>query len=240
MFRNSSTGTTRRIRSVHVVAAGAVVLAMSGSATAAMVITGKQIQDNSVASRDIKNGSLQVKDFKASEATKLRGPSGAAGATGATGGAGATGAAGAAGASAFAPPPSGAVIRGGGLLNVYVNAGGVAIRSYAPLPFTTATPLVDAGAARNLYFGSDNSSSLFPSNISATACPGTATAPNPTAGNLCVYVQEVSNINAADAELFAGSNPGTDAAENNGFYMYASSSGAGTMTVRYVWAYKAP
>ena len=240
MFRNSSTGTTRRIRSVHVVAAGAVVLAMSGSATAAMVITGKQIQDNSVASRDIKNGSLQVKDFKASEATKLRGPSGAAGATGATGGAGATGAAGAAGASAFAPPPSGAVIRGGGLLNVYVNAASVAIRSYAPLPFTTATPLVDVGAARNLYFGSDNSSSLFPSNISATACPGTATAPNPTAGNLCVYVQEVSNINAADAELFAGSNPGTDAAENNGFYMYASSSGAGTMTVRYVWAYKAP
>ncbi|MCW2834862.1 MAG: hypothetical protein JWN68_2815 [Nocardioides sp.] len=101
MFRNSSTASTRRIRAVHVVAAGAIVVAMGGSATAAAVITGKQIKDNTVTSKDIKNGSLQVKDFKASEATKLSGPAG----TNVTNGTNGTN--GAAGASAFAPPPSG-------------------------------------------------------------------------------------------------------------------------------------
>jgi hypothetical protein len=72
MFRNSTAATTRRIRSVHVVAAGALVLAMGGSATAAAVITGKQIKDNSIGSRDIKNGSLQVKDSGAVASSTCR------------------------------------------------------------------------------------------------------------------------------------------------------------------------
>jgi hypothetical protein len=238
MFRNSSTGSTRRIRSVHVVAAGALVLAMSGSATAAMVITGKQIKNNTVTSKDIKNGSLQVKDFKSSEATKLRGPAGANGTNGVNGTNGTNGTNGAAGASAFAPPPSGTVIKGGGILNVYTS-GATAMRNFAPLPFTTAAPL-SRDAGRNLYFGSQNAASLGASEIDAVKCPGTAAAPNPTAGNMCVYVSEATNVAAASSDLWPGPDDVADGAESNGFYVISSSSAAGNMLVRYVWAYKAP
>jgi hypothetical protein len=99
---------------------------------------------------------------------------------------------------------------------------------------------MDSGVGRNLYFGSENASSLAGFGINATLCPGTAEAPNPTAGYLCVYVQSTNNIEAGSGELYAGSNGGSDAAENNGFYVLANSTAAGTMTLRYVWAYKAP
>ncbi|WP_134767648.1 hypothetical protein [Nocardioides sp. 1609] len=219
--------------SAVVVLACLLGLATSGSATAALVITGKQIKDNSVSTKDIKNGSLKVADFKASEAAKLRGPAGAPGAPGSTG---------AAGASAFTPPPPGTVIKGGGILSAHVNAAGVPIRSYAPLPFTTATPLIDngTGTGTNLYFGSENTPSLSAPDVDAARCPGTTTAPNPTAGTMCVYVQQASNVFAASGELYAGSNGVSDAAESSGFYLAASSAAAGSMTVRYVWAYQAP
>ena len=239
MFGKSSTGSTRRIRSVHVVAAGAIVLAMSGSATAAMVITGKQIKDNSITSRDIKNGTLKVKDLRASEAAKLRGNTGATGATGATGGTGATGATGAAGASAFAPPPSGTVISGGGILNVEVSGSSTQIRSYAPVPFTAATPFREL-PPRNIWYGSTaHDASVSPGDLNAAACPGTATAPVPTAGQLCVYPTEVENSNAL--RLFAGvTSFNTDGADRSGFFVTGTSTAPGIMRVRYVWAYKAP
>ena len=244
MFRNSAAGSTRRIRSVHVVAAGALVLAMGGSATAAAVITGKQIKDNTVTSKDIKNGSLQVKDFKASEAAKLRGPAGANGTNGATGAAGTPGAAGAAGAagapgaSAFSPPPSGTVIKGGGILSAEVNGAAVDLRSDAPLPFTPAAPFRTT-APRNLFVGSSAfDAEVSPSHLNPTACPGTAAAPAPTSGMLCVYPVEASNFGGLF--LYAGADTGVDAADSNGFYMFGDSNAAGNVTLRYVWAYKAP
>jgi hypothetical protein len=42
----------------------AVVLASAGTATAAHLITGKQIKNNSITTKDIKNKSLLKKDFK--------------------------------------------------------------------------------------------------------------------------------------------------------------------------------
>ena len=240
MFRKSSTGSTRRVRSVHVVAAGVLLLAMSGSATAAMVITGKQIKDNSITGRDIKNGTLKVNDLKASEAAKLRGNTGATGGTGAAGATGATGATGAAGASAFAPPPSGTVIRGGGVLNAHVSAPAVFMRNFAPLPFTTPTRLDDSGVGQNLFFGSQNSGILSPGDVNAALCPGTHTAPNPTAGYMCVYIAFGQNIAAMSGALAAGSALGPDAAENSGFYVAASGTDPGALDLRYVWAYKAP
>ena len=78
-----------------VVAVAAVVLACAGSATAAKVITGKQIKNSSITSADIKNNSLVQGDFKSGElpagargpqgAQGLRGPQGAAGAKGTNG-----------------------------------------------------------------------------------------------------------------------------------------------------------
>jgi hypothetical protein len=252
---------TRRIRSVHVVAAGAVVLAMSGSATAAMVVTGKDIKNSTITSKDIKDGSLKVQDFKSSEAAKLRGPAGsngsngangaagstgAAGATGATGANGATGATGAAGAagpagaSGFGPPPSGTVIKGGGILNVELDAGGTPVRSFAPLPFTTSAPL-SVGAPRNLYFGgAQNSAKFSPNTSDPVACPGTSVAPAPTAGKMCVYLDQATNVADASAFLYPGADTAADGADSNGFYVFVNSNAAGSVVLRYVWAYKAP
>ena len=231
-----------RIRTRHVVAGAALVLITTGGATAAGMITGNDIKDGSVSTKDVKNGSLLLKDFKKSERSKLigpAGPTGGAGANGATGATGAAGGTGATGASAFAPPPSGTVIKGGGILNANVSGAGVVLRSFAPLPFTTTTPL-KVGAGRNLWFGPENAASLSATEVNAGSCPGTAAAPNPTAGNMCVYVKEATNVAAANGFLYPGASEVADAAESNGFYVYTSSSAAGSMLVRYVWAYKAP
>jgi hypothetical protein len=78
------------------VAIAAVVLASAGSATAARLITGKQIKNGSITSTDVKNGSLVSGDFKSGQL-----PSGPRGAQGAPGPRGAQGARGAAGTNGF-------------------------------------------------------------------------------------------------------------------------------------------
>ena len=88
-----------RPRFTFIIAGLALVVAMGGSATAAAIITGKQIQDNSVTTKDIKNGSLLLKDFQSSQRSQLQGATGSTGATGATGAAGAIGPQGPAGAT---------------------------------------------------------------------------------------------------------------------------------------------
>jgi hypothetical protein len=63
-----------------VIACIALLVACTGTATAATLITGKQIKNNSVTTKDVKNKSLRAGDFR--PGTLLRGPAGAAGATG--------------------------------------------------------------------------------------------------------------------------------------------------------------
>lgn len=75
-----------------VVAIAAVVLAGAGSATAARVITGKQIKNSSITGADVKNRSLRRGDFRPGELPAgARGPQGAPGAQGPPGAAGAPG-----------------------------------------------------------------------------------------------------------------------------------------------------
>ena len=85
---------TPRTALTVIVAALALMLAAGTGATASLMISGKQIKDNSVTSQDIKNKSLKVKDLSRKAQVKLKG---ATGATGATGERGATGPAGPAG-----------------------------------------------------------------------------------------------------------------------------------------------
>jgi hypothetical protein len=206
----------------------ALVVAMGGAATAGAMITGKQIKDNTVTSADVKNGSLLAKDFKSSELAKLKGKNGTNGTNGA------------AGASAFDPPPSGTVIKGGGILSVSVNGASVSIRSYAPLPFTVAQPLTDTGTTgRTLWFGGAQAA-LDPNEIDTTACPGSAGSPTAMPGKLCVYVNETTNIGSQSAALVAGVTGSSDPSEQNGFYVVADSAAAGAMQIRYVWVYTAP
>jgi hypothetical protein len=105
-----------------IVAFVALFVAGAGSATAARLITGKQIKNSSITSTDVKNGSLLRRDFRSSQLP--RGPQGLPGASGRAGrdgfgqvtyGSGEiTGiASGAAPSSGFFPCPAGLVPVGG-------------------------------------------------------------------------------------------------------------------------------
>lgn len=78
-----------RITNKAVGIAGAIVmvaaLSGTGTAVAAGLITTNQIKDSAITSTKVKNGSLTLKDFKASERTKLVGPAGPAGLAGLAG-----------------------------------------------------------------------------------------------------------------------------------------------------------
>ena len=71
-------------KSVGIVGAVALVAALSstGTAVAGGLITSAQIKDSAITSPKVKNGTLTLKDFKASERSKLVGATGATGATG--------------------------------------------------------------------------------------------------------------------------------------------------------------
>ena len=82
---------TARTALTIIVAVVALVVSAGAGATAARLITGKDIKNGTVTSADVKNKSLKAKDFSARAKSKLRGPTGATGATGATGPQGAPG-----------------------------------------------------------------------------------------------------------------------------------------------------
>lgn len=84
----------------NVVGLVALFIALGGTATAAIVITGADIKDESITGADVKDGTLRLRDIKKSDRAKLqkrgtrgpRGQVGPQGAQGSTGAAGATGA----------------------------------------------------------------------------------------------------------------------------------------------------
>ena len=240
-----------QLTSAHLVAVAAVVLAMAGSATAASLITGAQIQDNTVTGRDIKDESLTLVDVKPSAAKALKGKRGPAGKQGAKGAKGDTGPRGAdgpqgvagptgpTGRSLLAPPPSGDLIVGGGILDGFTS-GDRSLRGYAQLPFVAATPFLNAGPDRNLWYAPSPNTANTEEN--GAKCVGTALAPNPVAGTLCVYLidGESPNIEPEVGQLYAGVAAGADGADSTGFWVYVRSALAGAVQVRYVWAYRAP
>lgn len=225
-----------QVTSAHAIAVLALVVGVTGSATAAALITGADIQDDTVSTKDIKDKNLKLKDFKPSERDKLKGEQGPPGPPGPPG---TPGTPGAAGPSAFGPPPPGTLVKGGGVLNAYTSAGDTVLRDYAPLPFTTS-PALSREDPRNLYF--EPSTEAAAAEESAARCTGNYTNPTPTAGTLCVYPVSTDNDNvtANQAQLYPGTAINGDAAESNGFYVYVESAAAGNMEFRYVWAYLAP
>lgn len=76
---------------VVVVAALALMLSAGAGATASLLITGKQIKNNTVTTKDIKNRTLKAKDLSLGAKKKLSGQTGATGATGPAGPQGAAG-----------------------------------------------------------------------------------------------------------------------------------------------------
>jgi hypothetical protein len=203
-----------KLTSAHVIAVLALVVGMAGSATAAAMITGKQIANGTVTTNDIKDKSLLVRDIKPAERAKLKGP------------------------SPYAPPPSGKLIKGGGIVSGYANDG-QELRGYAPLGFVPADPLSEDDPARTIYFAP--SALTEDGDENGTLCQGTPEAPAPTAGLLCVYVANSTNVEANSANVFAGVETTADGADNAGFMVTPDSAAdAVVMTFRYVWAYRAP
>lgn len=76
---------------VLIVAALMLMLSAGAGATAALMITGKQIKNGTVTGKDIKNRSLAAKDLSRAAKIKLRGRVGPAGPAGARGPAGPAG-----------------------------------------------------------------------------------------------------------------------------------------------------
>ena len=81
-----SSKTPRQAAAVIVIAILGVLLVSAGSATAARLITGKDIQNGSISGKDIKNKSVAAKDLSRSAKKSLTGPAGPAGPAGTPGG----------------------------------------------------------------------------------------------------------------------------------------------------------
>ena len=133
----------------------AIVLAMGGTATAAKLITGKQVRNSSLTGADVRNGSLGARDLSSAARKSLRGAAGQ-GASGAAGPAGQTGPAGPAGPAGpkgdagpqGVPGPIEGTPAGGALTGTYPNP------QLAPTPGARieATSPVFAPAGNDLEF----------------------------------------------------------------------------------------
>ena len=242
-----------QLTSAHLIAVAAVVLAMAGSATAASLITGAQIKDNTVTGRDIKDKSLTLVDVKPSAAKALKGKPGPAGKQGPKGAKGDTGPRGVdgpqgvpgptgpAGSGLQKPPTPGQLVVGGGILDGYANLANDFFRGYAQLPFVAATPFVNAaGPSRNIWYHPSTES--LGSEESVDKCLLTAGAPDPVAGNLCIYLiaGETGNVAPDTAKLFAGASTDVDVLDASGFFISVQALAPGQIRIPYIWAYKAP
>lgn len=240
----------------------ALLVALGGTATAAVVITSKNIKNGSVTSADIKNstvaskdikngtvastdvkdGSLVAKDFKSGAlpggAAGPAGPAGPAGATGAKGSDGAKGADGAPGLSALTgTAPAGTVMRGLFGFSDHATTTNDVDRSSITYP----AALGAAPTSVKVNPG-PSASDVVDAQEDTTNCAGTFDAPAPAAGYLCLYLQTTLNIEADSLQIQAGNLPGAEVLPDRlGFHVVAPASSADSQSsVRGVWAVNAP
>jgi hypothetical protein len=191
------------------------ILCTTASAYAAAAITGAQIKNGTVASIDVKNGSLGLADLSQSAraALKSAGPAGAPGAVGAPG---------PRGVSAWETIPSGQTVVGVfGDASPNDKAGSSALSITLP-------------AAANVPLTHENVNFAFSSIGADTdlSCTGSAQAPTAPAGKVCVYVHSSSGIDAETAFGFAG------IASRNGFRLRWNSNPI-DQSISGSWAYTA-
>jgi hypothetical protein len=171
-----------------VIAALVALLVGGGTATAARLITGKQVADGSLTGRDIKDGSIGAKDISRKALASLRGKAGPQGATGAAGPTGAAGAAGAQGAkgdpgrSALSSLATNETVRGVVVAEGNAAAAGGFVGTGVSLPIPAPVAL-DNGHVN--VDGSDDP---------GDACTGTYANPTAPAGFVCVYINTSTNL----------------------------------------------
>lgn len=153
----------RRPSAAMVTALIALVFASAGSATAASVITGKQIKNNTITSADVKNRSLSLGDLTSKARQSLKAKDGSQGPAGPQGPAGAQGAPGVAGVEiveASSPSnssPKGVVAECPAGKRVIGSGGAISVVGTAHL--SAVTPLEDGTSVRAIAFDNQDNGS---------------------------------------------------------------------------------
>jgi hypothetical protein len=195
-----------------------LLIATAGTATAARLITGKQIRDGSITQRDL------AKSVRA-QLTRA----GAPGPKGETGPAGDAGPTGPAGRSALAPLRSGEVLRGSVGGQVTLAAGD---ESYVveTLPIPAAEELTDG---KVIVDG--------PYEDVGDLCKGSFAAPTAPAGRLCIYGSQGAAVGTnSEDEEGTGAGGINGPATPYGFALRFYATATGRVSVFATWAYTAP
>lgn len=217
-----------------VVASIALVVALSGTAVAAVIIsspsqlgknvvTAKKIKKNAVTSKKVKNRTLLAKDFKAGQL-----PAGAKGDKGDPG------------TSVFnSSIPSGQTVKGvwGGRFatptaNDYAYDPRIEFPVAAPVGLTNAQVAFPPGTAAVAVGDQD------------PACTGTAELPTAPAGMVCVYADFVSTGAAPTVTTLGAQQLDGESSEQSklgwGLVIRATGANDGSVVARGTWAYTAP
>ncbi len=175
-----------------------LVVATAGTATAARLITGKQIKD----------GSISKKDLSKAVRAELTAPGhpGAQGIPGVKGDPGAKGDSGTPGRSALTPLQTGESVTGGYYITMFAGGGGAWVPSAIPFPAPPKDIVV-----REVQDGPK------------THCPGDVAAPRADPGYVCVF-EKSTTASLASSDLFQGTYD-ADAGRTYGFALYTTSAG---------------
>lgn len=205
----------------------ALFVALGGSSYAALTLPKgsvgtKQIKNDAVTSKKVKNNSLSVGDFRASQRSRLRGPRGFQGPQGSQGPKGPQGEP---GRSALATLRSGETLEGGFALDTQASgpAGGD-YGAWVPFPISLEQTVTSA-----------QMTVVQPGETSPT-CTGTEGAPTAPPGRLCVYVRGVTAGDTVSALARSVKS------SQHGFLVLVTSTAAeGADVFAYgTWAYTAP
>lgn len=234
--------TSRAVRLVLIgIALGA--LAVGGSATAARLLTGKDIRNGSLTGADVRDGSLTARDLRpGSLPSGSRGPAGPAGPAGLQGAPGTPGAAGPAGPPGEAgapgvpgPPGPGALdeLPSGATLKGIFYGSGVAGAGGADAVVTTSFPVpVPAGlTADAVNFRSDG---LAVTTDDDPACTGSYAEPTAPPGKVCLYFGGGSSLSQLNGQVLDGS------LSRYGFFLKALAAANSNWSVFGSWAHTAP
>lgn len=225
-----------RLSYANVTATLALFLALGGTATAALVITGKQVKNESLTTSDIRNGTLLARDFRRGQLKA--GPTGPAGPAGAAGAPGAAGAVGPAGPTGTPGRSAGDTLPAGQTMTGYFSFSGTTATAdlntfhIVSLPMRVPTPLTSASAV-------DFSADAFPSTTDDDDdCTGTFSNPTAPSGQVCLYVSAVSGIAALEGQVL---DPSDSTASRSAFgVQYNVTNDNGAYRLFAAWAYTAP
>lgn len=234
-----------------VVALLALAVALSGTAYAAVVVTSKQIKNNTVSSADLKNGGVLARDLRdgsvAGADLKDGSVRGADVADGSVGGAdladgsvgGADLADGSVGLDDLSPAVKSAIsdtwhpakpllpgstVTGSLYYRIDASSADQLLNQSVALPARAPQPMTGAD------FAADGSTTTVDDQAS---CVGTYAAPTAPPGQLCAYVNAAENYAALAIDVLE---PGAD----RGFIVRGVTAGSGSTMADLSWAYTAP